>query len=295
MGKIKIVEVGPRDGLQNEAQQLSAAQKVELIQKLGEAGLRTIEAGAFVSPERVPQMADTAEVLAGLDLSGTIQYPVLVPNMRGLDDALAAGARQIAVFGAASETFSQKNIHCSIGESMERFEPVVKKALDLGLTVRGYLSCVVGCPYEGPINPEKVGEVAGELFDLGCSEISLGDTIGVGNPNSILSMLEAVVWRVPMEKLAGHFHDTYGMAAANVYAAFHAGIMTFDSSVAGLGGCPYAAGASGNVATEDLVWLFQGLGVDTGVDLPRLVDIAHWVSKLLGRSPASRVAHALAR
>lgn len=295
MVKVKIVEVGPRDGLQNEAQQLSVAQKVELIQKLGQTGLTIIEAGAFVSPQRVPQMADTAQVLAQLELNGPIEYPVLVPNMRGLDDALAAGARQIAIFGAASETFSQKNIHCSIGESIERFEPVVQRALDQGLSVRGYLSCVAGCPYEGPIAPEKVGEVAGELFDLGCSEISLGDTIGMGNPNSILSMLEAVVWRVPMEKLAGHFHDTYGMAVANVYAAFHAGIMTFDSSVAGLGGCPYAPGASGNVATEDLVWLFQGLGVDTGVDLPRLVDTAHWVAQLLGRTPASRVAHALAR
>jgi hydroxymethylglutaryl-CoA lyase len=295
VGKVKIVEVGPRDGLQNEAQQLSVEQKIELIQKLGQTGLSTIEAGAFVSPQRVPQMADTAQVLAQLDLNGPIEYPVLVPNMRGLDDALAAGARQIAIFGAASETFSQKNIHCSIGESMERFEPVVQRALDQGLSVRGYLSCVAGCPYEGPIAPQKVGEVAGELFDLGCSEISLGDTIGIGNPNSILSMLEAVVWRVPMEKLAGHFHDTYGMAVANVYAAFHAGIMTFDSSVAGLGGCPYAPGASGNVATEDLVWLFQGLGVETGVDLPGLVDTAHWVAQLLGRTPASRVAHALAR
>jgi hydroxymethylglutaryl-CoA lyase len=295
VSKVKIVEVGPRDGLQNEAQQLSVEQKIELIQKLGQTGLSTIEAGAFVSPQRVPQMADTAQVLAQLDLNGPIEYPVLVPNMRGLDDALAAGARQIAIFGAASETFSQKNIHCSIGESMERFEPVVQRALDQGLSVRGYLSCVAGCPYEGPIAPQKVGEVAGELFDLGCSEISLGDTIGIGNPNSILSMLEAVVWRVPMEKLAGHFHDTYGMAVANVYAAFHAGIMTFDSSIAGLGGCPYAPGASGNVATEDLVWLFQGLGVETGVDLPGLVDTAHWVAQLLGRTPASRVAHALAR
>ncbi|KZE33934.1 hydroxymethylglutaryl-CoA lyase [Crenobacter luteus] len=292
--RVKLVEVGPRDGLQNEPARLTVAERCALIERLAEAGFSSIEAGAFVSPDKVPQMADTAAVLAGLKLDSPIGYPVLVPNERGLDAALAAGAREIAVFAAASDTFSQRNIGADVDASLKRYEAVVRRALDAGLLVRGYVSCVAGCPYEGPIAPERVEEVAGALWEMGCDEISLGDTIGVATPNTVLAMLDAVADRVPVAQLAGHFHDTYGMASANVYAAWRAGVMTFDCSVAGLGGCPYARGATGNVASEDLVWLFKGLGVETGVDLARLVEVAHWISQRLGRAPASRVAHALA-
>lgn len=294
MPHVKIVEVGPRDGLQNEKQPLSTAVKLELIRRLAASGLRSIEAGAFVSPKWVPQMAGSAEVLAGLDLAGPVSYPVLVPNEQGLEAALDAGAREIAVFGAASESFSRRNINASIAESLQRFAPVMARAQAAGVPVRGYVSCVVGCPYEGRIAPAKVAEVAARLLDMGCYEISLGDTIGVGTPSSVLAMLEAVSKAVPMTRLAGHFHDTYGMAISNIHACLNAGMMTFDSSVAGLGGCPYAQGASGNVATEDVVYLLHGEGHDTGVDLAALVDTAWFIADALGKPPASKLAYAFA-
>ncbi|NHR06570.1 hydroxymethylglutaryl-CoA lyase [Chromobacterium haemolyticum] len=294
MPQVKIVEVGPRDGLQNEKQALSTAVKLELIRRLAASGLRSIEAGAFVSPKWVPQMAGSAEVLTGLDLAGPASYPVLVPNEQGLDAALEAGAREIAVFGAASESFSRRNINASIAESLQRFLPVMARAQAAGVPVRGYVSCVVGCPYEGRIAPAKVAEVAARLLDMGCYEISLGDTIGVGTPSSVLAMLEAVSKTVPMSQLAGHFHDTYGMAISNIHACLRAGMMTFDSSVAGLGGCPYAQGASGNVATEDVVYLLHGEGYDTGVDLAALVDTAWFIADALGKPPASKLAYAFA-
>ncbi|WP_312854338.1 hydroxymethylglutaryl-CoA lyase [Paludibacterium denitrificans] len=284
---ITIVEVGPRDGLQNEQQPISTATKLELIQRLAASGLTHIEAGAFVSPKWVPQMADSANVLRALPQDGAVAYPVLVPNEQGLDAALAAGAREIAIFAAASESFSQRNIHASIAESLRRFEPVCARALAEGIKVRGYVSCVVGCPYEGAIAPAQVAQVARALHDMGCYEISLGDTVGVGTPNTVLTMLDAVSLQVPVAQLAGHFHDTYGMAIANVYASLRAGLRTFDASVAGLGGCPYARGASGNVATEDVVYLLHGLGYHTGIDLTRLTDTAQFIAHALGREPAS--------
>jgi hydroxymethylglutaryl-CoA lyase len=291
MQHVKIVEVGPRDGLQNEKQQLSVDEKLALIAELAGAGLTHIEAGAFVSPKWVPQMADSAEVLAGLDLSGPLHYPVLVPNEKGLDAALAAGVREIAVFGAASESFSQRNINCSIAESLARFEPVIRRARDAGVAVRGYVSCVVACPYEGPIAPAAVASVAQALAEMGCYEISLGDTIGVGTPRQVLAMLETVSHKVPVSQLAGHYHDTYGMAIANICASLDFGLRTFDASVAGLGGCPYAQGASGNVASEDVAYLLAGLGYETGIDLDKLVVCAHRIASRLGREP-SRVAQA---
>lgn len=294
MPHVKIVEVGPRDGLQNEKQPLSTAVKLELIRRLAASGLRSIEAGAFVSPKWVPQMAGSAEVLAGLDLAGPVSYPVLVPNEQGMEAALDAGAREIAVFGAASESFSRRNINASIAESLQRFAPVMARAQAAGVPVRGYVSCVVGCPYEGRIAPAKVAEVAARLLDMGCYEISLGDTIGVGTPSSVLAMLDAVSKTVPITQLAGHFHDTYGMAISNIHACLNAGMMTFDSSVAGLGGCPYAQGASGNVATEDVVYLLHGEGHDTGVDLAALVDTAWFIADALGKPPASKLAYAFA-
>jgi len=293
--KVTLVEVGPRDGLQNEKTPIALEHKLALIERLAACGLKVIEATAFVSPKWVPQMADHAAVMRALRERRRpgVRYPVLVPNLQGLEAALESGVDEIAVFGAASETFSRKNINCGIAEALERFRPVVSRAREAGVRVRGYVSCVVGCPYEGPVAPEKVAEVAAALFEMGCEEISLGDTIGVGTPRQVVAMLEAVARRVPLERLAGHFHDTYGMAVANVYAAWRFGVATFDASVAGLGGCPYAKGASGNVATEELVYLFDGLGVETGVDLKALIETAWWVSGLLGREPASRVARAL--
>lgn len=291
--KVRIVEVGPRDGLQNEKTPVSSKVKVELIRRLGAAGLKTIEATAFVSPKWVPQMADHAEVFAAIEKLPDVTYPVLTPNMKGFEAALAAGAKEVAVFGAASESFSQKNINCSIAESLERFRLIVDAAKAADIKVRGYVSCVLGCPYEGDVSPLHVADVAQALLEMGCYEISLGDTIGVGTPEKTRAMIKAVARRVPLKKLAGHFHDTYGMAAANVYAALQMGIGIFDSSVAGLGGCPYAAGASGNVATEDVVWLLTGLGIDTGIDLDALVDTGVWISKQLKRQPASRVARAI--
>ena len=290
---VKIVEVGPRDGLQNEKQAIDTATKVELIARLGASGLKTIEATAFVSPKWVPQMADNAEVMRQITRLDGVTYPVLTPNLKGLEDALATGVTEVAVFAAASEAFSQKNINCSIDESIERFVPVIESAREHGVAVRGYVSTVVGCPYQGDVPPEKVAEVAKALFDLGCYEISLGDTIGVGTPLKVQTMLAEVSKAVPMDKLAGHFHNTYGMAIANIYASLQMGMAVFDASVAGLGGCPYAKGASGNVATEDVVYLLNGLGIDSGVDLTRVVETAVWVSAQLGRAPASNVAKAL--
>lgn len=295
MQSVKIVEVGPRDGLQNEKRPLDTAVKLKLIRRLADSGLLSIEAGAFVSPKWVPQMAGSAEVLAGLDLDGPIAYPVLVPNDKGLDAALEAGAREIAVFGAASESFSQKNINASIAESLQRFESVTRRALDAGIKVRGYVSCVVGCPYEGKIAPQKVADVAKALSDLGCYEISLGDTIGVGTPASVREMLDAVLDALQAKQLAGHFHDTYGMAIANIRAALDSGLRVFDASVAGLGGCPYAKGASGNVATEDVAYLLHGEGYHTGIDLTKLVNAAWYIADALGKAPASKLAHALGR
>ncbi|KIA79322.1 hydroxymethylglutaryl-CoA lyase [Chromobacterium piscinae] len=295
MEYVKIVEVGPRDGLQNEKQAVDTAVKLELIRRLAGSGLSAIEAGAFVSPKWVPQMAGSADVLAGLDLAGPIAYPVLVPNDKGLDAALEAGVREIAVFGAASESFSQKNINASIAESLQRFESVTRRALDAGIKVRGYVSCVAGCPYEGKIAPQKVADVAKALSDLGCYEISLGDTIGVGTPASVREMLDAVLRALPAERLAGHYHDTYGMAVANIRASLDAGLRVFDASVAGLGGCPYAKGASGNVATEDVAYLLHGEGYHTGIDLTKLVNAAWYIADALGKAPASKLAHALGR
>jgi hydroxymethylglutaryl-CoA lyase len=292
--KVRIVDVAPRDGLQNEPKSVSASVKIELIEKLQEAGLAAIEATAFVSPKWVPQMADSAEVMAGISRRPGVAYPVLVPNMKGFEAASAAGAEEVAVFGAASETFSRKNINCSIAESLERFEPVVAAARARGIRVRGYISCAAGCPYEGEVKPAAVADLAGKLYRMGCYEVSLGDTIGVGTPKRIRAVIEAVAKRVPIAKIGGHYHDTYGQALATVYASLELGVKTFDSSVAGLGGCPYAKGATGNVATEDVVYMLDGLGIDTGVDLEKLFRAGEFICRALGREPASRVARALA-
>lgn len=293
--KVKMVEVGPRDGLQNETEVVPAAVKAELIDRLAACGLAVVEAGAFVSPRWVPQMADSSEVLAAIERRPGVSYPVLVPNSKGLERALAAGVEEIAVFGAASESFTQKNINCSIAESLERFAPVMATARARGMKVRGYVSCVLGCPYEGEISPEAVAQVAEALYQGGCYEISLGDTIGVGTPAKAKDMLQAVAERVPVGDLAVHFHDTYGQALANILVSLEQGISTVDSSLAGLGGCPYAAGASGNVASEDVLYLLDGLGVETGVDLARLIETAWWIADHLGRPPASKVALARGR
>ncbi len=291
--RVRIVEMGPRDGLQNEKQIVSTEIKVELIARLGAAGLPAIEAASFVSPRWVPQMGDAADVMARIERLPGVSYPVLTPNLQGFEAALAAGATEVAVFGAASESFSRKNINCSIAESLVRFEPVMAAAQAAGIRVRGYVSCVLGCPYEGEISPEAVAGVAATLFEMGCYEVSLGDTIGAGTPGKTRRMLDAVARRVPVDKLAGHYHDTYGQAVANVYASLEAGVACFDSAVAGLGGCPYAPGASGNVATEDVVYMLDGLGIETGISLDALVDTAGWISERLGRPPASKVARAV--
>lgn len=289
---VRIVEVGPRDGLQNEKQIVPPDIKIEFIRRLAESGLKTIEATAFVSPKWVPQMADHAEVLRALPQGQGISYPVLVPNMRGFEAAVAAGAREVAVFAAASETFSQRNINCSIAESLERFAPVFGAARGANIRVRGYVSCVLGCPYEGQVAPAKVAEVAAELYERGCYEVSLGDTIGVGTPERTRELIEAVACSVPIHALAGHFHDTYGQALANIYAAFLAGVGVFDASVSGLGGCPYAPGAAGNVATEDLLYMLNGMGIETGVNLDRLISAGAFICDKLGRPTKSRVAGA---
>ncbi len=289
----KIFEVGPRDGLQNESVSVPVDVKVTLIRMLTEAGLTSIEAGSFVSPKWVPQMADTAEVLAALGRHDGVVYPVLTPNMRGFDDAVAAGAEEIAIFGAASETFSQKNINCSIEESLDRFKPVARSAMNRGIPVRGYVSCVLGCPYEGEVSPDAVAEVALALAEMDCYEISLGDTIGVGTPGKAGALIQTVAKGVPIGRLAVHFHDTYGQALANILASLELGISVIDSSVAGLGGCPYAKGASGNVASEDVLYMLNGLGVKTGVDLEKLAAAGWYISDCIGRNPASRVSLAL--
>ncbi len=291
---IKMVEVGARDGLQNEAQVVPTAVKVSLIDRLASSGLTTIEAGAFVHPKRVPQMADTAEVLAGLARRPGVRYPVLVPNETGMARALAAGVEEVAVFAAASESFSKNNINCSIEESFARFAPVMAAAASNAVPVRGYVSCTLGCPYEGAIAPGRVAEVSERLADNGCYEISLGDTIGVGTPRKARAMVEAVAARVPLAQLAVHFHDTYGQALANIHACLELGIATVDSSVAGLGGCPYAPGATGNVASEDVLYLLDGLGIETGVDLAKLAAAGRFISEHLRRQPASKVALAMA-
>jgi isopropylmalate/homocitrate/citramalate synthase len=289
---VRIVEVGPRDGLQNEKQIVPTESKIEFIRLLAAAGLKTIEATAFVSPKWVPQMADHADVLRALPRDDGISYPVLVPNMRGYEEAVAAGATEVAVFAAASETFSQRNINCSIAESLNRFAPIFAAARIASIRVRGYVSCALGCPYEGEVPPAKVAEVAAAVFNLGCYEISLGDTIGVGTPNRTRELIETVAHRISVERLAGHFHDTYGQALANIYAALLAGVRVFDASVGGLGGCPYAPGAAGNVATEDLLYMLNGMGIETGVDLDRLLAAGAFICDKLGRPTKSRVARA---
>jgi hydroxymethylglutaryl-CoA lyase len=291
--KVKIVEVGPRDGLQNEKQLVPTAVKIELINRLADAGLRAIEATAFVSPKWVPQMGDNAAVMQGIARHPGAVYPVLTPNLQGFDAAIQAGATEVAIFGAASESFSRKNINCSIAESLKRFEPILSSASALEIPVRGYVSCVVGCPYEGDIAPAQAASVAKSLFEMGCYEVSLGDTIGVGTPASLGRMLEACARAVPIGKLAGHYHDTYGMAIANIYASLQMGMATFDSSVAGLGGCPYAKGASGNVATEDVVYLMHGLGIETGIDLAKLAAIGDWISSALNRPNGAKAGRAI--
>jgi isopropylmalate/homocitrate/citramalate synthase len=291
--EVRVVEVGPRDGLQNEKETVPTATKVALIEKLVAAGCPAVEVGSFVSPKWVPQMADTAAVMAALPKRDDVGFPVLVPNMKGFEAALAAGAREVAIFGAASESFSRKNINCSIAESLERFEPVAAAARQHGIRVRGYISTVVDCPYEGPIAPAAVADVAARLLAMGCYEVSLGDTIGTATPARVQTMLDAVSAVVPVEKLGVHFHDTYGQALANIYASLEKGIAVVDSSVAGLGGCPYAKGASGNVASEDVVYLMDGLGIRTGIDLARLAAAGRFISDALGRAPASKVAQAL--
>jgi hydroxymethylglutaryl-CoA lyase len=291
----RIVEVGPRDGLQNETSLVSTEVKVALIERLAEAGLKTIEAGSLVSPKWVPLMADSAEVFQRMRKAEGVTYPVLVPNEKGLDAAMAVGAAEVAVFAAASEAFSQKNINCTIEESLRRFEPVLAKSLANGIKVRGYVSCVLGCPYQGAVPASDVTKVARRLIEMGCYEVSLGDTIGVGTPLNARKMVEAVMTSVPPDRLALHFHDTYGQALANIYACLDSGIGVFDASVGGLGGCPYAKGASGNVATEDLVYMLAGVGIETGVDLAKIVEVSLFATLSLGRDPMSHLAKVRAR
>ncbi|TKB43094.1 hydroxymethylglutaryl-CoA lyase [Thalassotalea mangrovi] len=291
--RVKLVEVGPRDGLQNEATAIDTQVKVDLVNHLTDAGLSYIETGSFVSPKWVPQMASSAEVFAQIKRNSSVTYAALTPNLKGLQAAIAAGVDEVAIFGAASESFSQKNINCSIKESLQRFTDVVELAKQHNLKIRGYVSCVLGCPYEGDIAPEQVAEVARDLFAMGCYEISLGDTIGVGTPHRVQEMLVAVNKYVPMDKLAVHFHDTYGQALANIYAALNMGIAVIDSSVAGLGGCPYAKGASGNVATEDVVYMLNGLGIEHGVNFDLLLKAGWFISDKLQRPAISKVSNAL--
>ncbi len=289
---VKIVEVGPRDGLQNEKSPVTVADKITLIERLVKAGLETVESGAFVSPKWIPQMADSEAVLTGIDRKRGVSYPALVPNVKGYGAARAVGVDEIAIFAAASESFSQENINASIGESIDRFRPVIDAARHDGVRVRGYLSCVLGCPYEGRVDPAAVVRVANSLHNLGCYEISLGDTIGVGTAGEAASLIRAVAQEIPITAIAGHFHDTYGQALANIYAALEEGVRVFDTSVSGLGGCPYAPGASGNVATEDVVYMLEGSGFNTGIDLDALVETSGWISGKLNRETASRVTRA---
>ena len=289
---VRLVEVGPRDGLQNEKQPIEVADKVRLVDDLSAAGLGYIEVGSFVSPKWVPQMAGSAEVFAQIQRKAGVTYAALTPNLKGFEGALEAGVREVAVFAAASEAFSQKNINCSIKESLERFVPVMEAARANDIRVRGYVSCVLGCPYDGAIDPKQVASVAAELFAMGCYEVSLGDTIGTGTPGATRRLIETVALQIPRENLAGHFHDTYGQALANIYASLLEGVSVFDSSVAGLGGCPYAKGASGNVASEDVLYMLNGLNIQTGIDLDQLIAAGQRICALLGRSNGSRVARA---
>lgn len=291
--QVRLVEVGPRDGLQNEKQPIDTATKIELIERLTDAGLNYIEAGSFVNPKWVPQMAGSEEIFQQVKRRDGVTYAALTPNMKGFERALEVNATEVAIFGAASEAFSQKNINCSIAESLARFQPIMDAAKEKAIAVRGYVSCVVGCPYEGDIAPGKVAEVAKTLYEMGCYEVSLGDTIGVGTPGSVTAMLTEVAKQVPVEKLAVHLHDTYGQALANIYAALQLGVSVVDSSVAGLGGCPYAKGASGNVATEDVVYLLNGLGIEHGVDLDKLVAAGQFIADKIGRANGSKVAQAI--
>lgn len=290
--KVKIVEVGPRDGLQNEAKLISAEDKIKLIEALANAGVSYIESGSFVSPKWVPQMATSTDVFANITRLDNVTYAALTPNMKGYQAAIDVNADEVAIFGAASESFSQKNINCSIAESLERFAPIMKAAKAANIKVRGYVSCVVGCPYEGDIAPEQVAMVAEKLYQMGCYEISLGDTIGVGTPASVTEMIRAVSARVPLDKLAVHFHDTYSQALTNIYAALQMGISVVDSAIAGLGGCPYAKGASGNVATEDVVYLLHGLGIETDINFEKLLEAGWFISEKLNKPSVSKVSSA---
>ncbi|MDR7136130.1 hydroxymethylglutaryl-CoA lyase [Lysobacter niastensis] len=291
---VRIVEVGPRDGLQNEKTQIATADKIALIDRLSATGLRSIEATSFVSPKWVPQLADAAEVFAGIARQPEVRYPVLVPNEQGYERARAVGVEEIAVFTAASEAFNQKNINASIDESLQRFAPVMQRASADGVAVRGYVSTVLGCPYQGDVPLTDVVRVARALHEMGCYEISLGDTIGVGTPAKARAMLLAVAQEVPISALAVHFHDTYGQALANILACLEEGVAVVDSAVSGTGGCPYAKGASGNVASEDVVYMLHGLGIETGIDLPKLAETGRWLAGLLGRETGSKVGKALA-
>jgi hydroxymethylglutaryl-CoA lyase len=293
--RVKIVEVGPRDGLQNESETVPAEVKVQLIELLVDAGLPVVESGAFVSPKWVPQMATSAEVFKQINKRNGIAYPMLVPNLKGLELAQAAGVQEVALFAAATETFSQKNTNCSIAESIDRFNAVIVEAQVLGMKIRGYISCVLGCPYEGEVSSDTVLMLAQKLFDKGCYEVSLGDTIGVGTAGQARDLVEKLSQQVPIQHLAAHFHDTYGQALANIHAVMQCGISVIDSSVAGLGGCPYAKGATGNVATEDVVYMLNGMGIETGVDMDKLLEAGRFISDFLGREPVSRAATALLR
>jgi hydroxymethylglutaryl-CoA lyase len=288
--RVRIVEVGPRDGLQNEKQAIDIATRVQLVNMLGDAGLRSIEAGSFVNPAWVPQMAGSEEVFSQIKRDNNARYVALVPNLKGFERAVNVAANEVAIFAAASEAFSKKNINCSIEESMERFKPVMDAAKERGIPVRGYVSCVISCPYEGEVTPQKVAQVSERLLEMGCYEISLGDTVGTGTPAAVTRMLEAVLNVIPAEKLGVHFHDTYGQALANIYASLQMGVAVVDSSIAGLGGCPYAKGAAGNVASEDLVYMLNGLGIEHGVDLNKLIAAGQFISDKLGRQSGSKVA-----
>lgn len=292
--KVKIVEVGPRDGLQNEKGDVPAEVKIELVNRLTEAGFPNIEAASFVSPKWVPQMATSKEVMAGITRKPGVIYSALTPNMQGFEAALAAGTNEVVIFGAASEAFSQKNINCSIAESIERFVPVAKAAKDAGLRLRASVSTAFGCPYQGEVPLDSVAYVVGRMRDLGCDEIDIADTIGVSTPRKTLAVMERAIKEFRAESLAGHFHDTYGQALANIYASMELGIEIFHSSVSGLGGCPYAKGATGNVATEDVIYMMNGLGIETGVDLDKVVDAGQFISSFLGRKAASRAGNAIA-
>lgn len=292
--QVRLIEVGPRDGLQNESRPVPVDIRITFIERLADTGLGVIEAGAFVSASKVPQMAETDKVLRGLRRLPKIRFPVLVPNMRGFEAALAAGAREIAVFAAASETFSRRNINASVAESLERYREICTGARREGITVRGYVSCVLGCPFEGAVAPAAVRDVAFALLEMGCEEISLGDTIGVGTPGKVQDLIRTVCREVPVEKIACHFHDTYGQALANILAALEMGVGALDSSVAGLGGCPFAPGAAGNIASEDLLYMLNGLGIETGVDLEKLVEAGKFICDYLGRPTGSKVAQAMA-